>query len=502
MPLASPKSSMSPGELTICEDFLGDHREYAIDLLSNIESVCQWHRTDSCSETRTGRTCTLCDLCSADGLMGTTQKALASYDDAEKSLKTVRTSLGKRASSHGTFLPNILGRRYSTFLSRAGAPARETLFTNSLAKSVFFSIITAGDTLRSQHATWQARLQSDVATSSLLAQSPQFTITGLGNMNLNQNRNGDVFLPTYLGPKVVCPKTNPKLNVVSTAPVTETTNSSMFVVVRRCLSSDCPCELNKENVAPKAKLNGASGSRVTSKVPPSRKTCPSKTTAQSEATTRGGTDFTRSTTMKVERPSRTSTDSSDALAKPKISTHHDPNSPDTRASNAARQNDAVPEAHTPSNPTSETTLSTQETESCSSAPECGALIVDPRVFRLRTQIVQANDARRALMEWCRASRADLQLETWEGHRIGPKALLTYGSAIKGTRGYPFGLVHGLETVDPEKSTSQLGDARTKDLSHGDDEMALEPRCNAQEELRGRWLIARQERSKDRKRRSG
>jgi len=93
---------MSPGELATCEDFLDSHREYAIDLLSSIESTCQWHKTDSCPETRAGLTCMLCELCRADGLMGATLQALASYDDAEKRIKAVRASLGKNALNRGT----------------------------------------------------------------------------------------------------------------------------------------------------------------------------------------------------------------------------------------------------------------------------------------------------------------------------------------------------------------------------------------------------------------
>lgn len=93
---------MSLGELITCEDFLDGHREYAVDLLSNIEKIQQWHGTDRCPETREGWTCTLCELCGADGLMGATKKALASYEDAENHLKAVRASLGKRAPSRGT----------------------------------------------------------------------------------------------------------------------------------------------------------------------------------------------------------------------------------------------------------------------------------------------------------------------------------------------------------------------------------------------------------------
>ena len=92
---------MSPGELATCEDFLDSHREYAVDLLSNIEKIHRWHKPDGCSDTRSGQTCTLCDLCSTDGLMGATKKALLSYEDAENHLKGVRASLGKCATSRG-----------------------------------------------------------------------------------------------------------------------------------------------------------------------------------------------------------------------------------------------------------------------------------------------------------------------------------------------------------------------------------------------------------------
>ncbi|KAF8548102.1 hypothetical protein OG21DRAFT_806703 [Imleria badia] len=486
-------SSMSLGELATCEDFLVDQRAYATGLLGDIENISQWHRTDSCPETRKGRTCALCALCSADGLMGTAKMALASYDDAEKCLKTVRASLGKSASSHAS-----------------GAPGRETLFQNSLAKSVFFSIIMAGDTLRSQHAAWQARLQSEVVAAPLFAHSPQHITRGPGASD--QNSNGDLPPPTYPGAKVVRPESDPNLTAMSTSLALETTSSSsMFIVLQRCLSSDCPCDLNKENVAAQAKWKDVCGSQVASKVPPSRrdskKTRPSKATAKSEATTRGGgTGMPLSTTTNLERPSRKTSDLSNTLAKPKSnaqtqkpSTHRDPNSADTRASDAPRQNDAVPEEQAQSSPTSDAASSTQETKSCSSSPECDTLIVDPRIFRLRAQIVRADDARRVLMEWCRASRADLQLGPLEKRGLGPDPSLT---TIRGTRRYPSALAH---TLDPGKSpctTGQPGDDATKGRSYGDDEtMVQEPRCNAQEELRGRWLTARQKRCTNRKRRS-
>ena len=49
--------------------------------------------------------------------------------------------------------------------------------------------------------------------------------------------------------------------------------------------------------------------------------------------------------------------------------------------------------------------------------------------------------------------------------------------------------------------SQVGEADTKDLSHGDEVTTQELRFNSeQEELKGRWLMARQKRCKGRKRR--
>lgn len=98
----SSKSSMSLGELAACEDFLDGHREYAIDLLSSIERIQEWHSTNSCPGAREGRTCMLCEICSIDGLMGATKKALVSYGNVENRLKAVRASFGKSIPSRGT----------------------------------------------------------------------------------------------------------------------------------------------------------------------------------------------------------------------------------------------------------------------------------------------------------------------------------------------------------------------------------------------------------------
>ncbi|KAI9569986.1 hypothetical protein HD554DRAFT_2037684 [Boletus coccyginus] len=462
MPKATPKSSMSPGELATCEDFLDGNREFAIDLLSSVESICQWHTADDCPETRAGRTCTLCELCSADGLMGATQMALASYDDAEKHIKAVLSPLS------------------------VGEPGRETLFRNNLAKAVFFSIITAGNTLRAQHATWEVRLQTEVATSLSLSGGQHTTNTGPGN----------VLLPSYSGPTVVAPESNPKLTTVSTSSVAETTPSSnMFLVFRRCLSSDCPCEANR------ASSRGACGSQVTSKVPPSslgsKKTRSSKVTAKSGAATQvrdNQTTQTTTTSLEERRPCKTSS-ATDALAKAntsartqKPSTYHDLDGPDKRAPGAPRPEEAVPP-----NPTS-------KTESSPSAPECGTLIVDPRVFRLRAQIARSDDTRRALMEWCRAWTTALQLDPRERYGTGPEASLTHESTRNGTRERPSALASSLETVEPGKSLSlvrQVGEATAESLSHDDDGAVTQ---GEQEELKGRWLMARQKRGRARKRR--
>lgn len=504
MPPAPPKSSMSPGELAICEDFLDSHREYAIDLLSNIKKIYQWHKPNSCPETRDGRTCMFCEFCSTDGLMGATARALVSYDDAGKHLKAVRASLGKSVPSRGT--SSYYSSPSLDISSRAGEPSRETLFRNGLAKTVFLSIVTTGDTLRSQHATWQARLQSEVATSSLSAEGLQHTNTV----------PGEVLLPTYSGPKVVGPETNPKISAVATGSVPKTTpSSSMFVVFRRCLSSDCPCEANKASAASNTNLRVACGSQVTSKVPltssDSKKTRTSKVTAKSETATRGGGNrAARSTTTNLERRSRKTNDTSDALAKGKTNAQtqnpsmcHDLNSPDTRTLDAQRTEEVILAGHAPSSPTLATALCTQETESSSSSPE---LIVDPRIFLFGAQIVRSDDARRALMEWCRSRRADLQLDPREGRGTGLEAALTRESTLEGRRGYPSALARDLETVKPGRSespcmASQVGEADTKDLSHGDEVTTQELRFNSeQEELKGRWLMARQKRCKGRKRR--
>ena len=150
-------------------------------------------------------------------------------------------------------------------------------------------------------------------------------------------------------------------------------------------------------------------------------------------------------------------------------------------------------------PTSESASCTQETES---SPECGAEIVDPRVFRLGAQITQSDDARLALMAWYKACRADLQLDPREEHRTGLEASLTHDSTVKG---YPSALARDLETVGPGKSSCMAGQvgaqAASKDLSHGDEMTAQELRFSSeQEDLKGRWLMARQKRCKDRKRR--
>ncbi|KAG8215799.1 hypothetical protein J3R82DRAFT_7707 [Butyriboletus roseoflavus] len=309
---------------------------------------------------------------------------------------------------------------------RTGAPSR-TLFESRLAKAVFLSIVTVGDTLRSQHATWQTRLQGELATSSSSAQSPGHINTGHGDVD--KNANGDMLLQTYSGPMLVGPEANPKLTEVSTGSVLETTgtpSTSMLVVFRRCLSSDCPCEANRANATSNSNLRGTCGPQVASTVPRSlsdskKMRTPKATTKMDGATRGGGNHAARSTTTNLERRSRRASDASDGLAKTrtnaqtqKPSTVHDLDSPDARALDMQKPQDVVLAEHRPSSPISGTALLTQETETPLSSPK---RIVDPRVFRLRAQIARSDEVCRALMEWCRAWTADLQLDpqgrTWD-----------------------------------------------------------------------------------------
>ncbi|KAH0835667.1 hypothetical protein J3R83DRAFT_9420 [Lanmaoa asiatica] len=484
MPSASPKSSMSLGELATCEDFLDGPREYAIDLLANLEKIRQWHGMDSCSESREGRPCVVCELCSADGLLGATKKALASYNDTEKQLQEVRSLLRKR----------VLARE---------APGRETLFKSDLAKAVILRIVTVGDTLRLQHATWQARLQSELVT---LTPSAEPVSTG-GPGDLDKNRNMDILLPTYSGPRFIGPEPNPKLTAVSTGSVSETmSSSSMFIVFRRCLSSDCPCEANRtsasSNTNPRGR--GACGSHAASKVPPSSSDSKKTRSAKVIAATRGGGDrAARSTHMNPARRSKGTSDTSDILGKAgtnartqKPSACRELNSSDTRVLDARKPQDVMlGECYEPSSPRLETALLTQGAESSSSpSPE---LIMDPRVFRLRAQVARSDDARRALMEWYRAWTA--QLDPRESHEAIPEISTTHESIMKGTRGYLSALVSGPESGESARKllckAGQVGEAATNGLSHGDDETtAQELRFNSeQEELKRRWLMTRQKR---------
>lgn len=483
MPPVSSKPSISLGELAICEDILDGHREYAINLLSNLEHIRKWHKPDGCSETHEVRTCTLCELCSPRGLMGTTTMALAAYDDVEKQLTAVRVSLGKSIRSSSTSAATCLADRNSRYLLRAGAPSRETLFKNSLAKVVFLSIVTAGDTLRSQHTTWQARLHSEISSSLSFAESPEHADAGLDE--LDKNRLGVALLPTFSAPKVVRPEANSILGAASTGSLpTSTSSSSLFVVVRRCLFSDCPCEANGASAATNTKSRGGSVSQVAAKVPPLSHTDPNrkrrcKATAKSEAISN---HTTRSTTTNLERRPRKTSDALDVLAKTNIQTqkpsmYHDLNRPDARVPETPRPEDAVFKENVPSSPPS-------ETESSLSSTERGMSIVDPRVFDLRAQIARSDDACRALMEWCRSCMADLHLGPVEAHKTGPDSE---------TRGYC-----PLETNKPGKlpATSPV-----EMPTSGDDVTMVQAlRFSEQEELEARWLTARQVRCKDRDKR--
>lgn len=65
---------------------------------------------------------------------------------------------------------------------------------------------------------------------------------------------------------------------------------------------------------------------------------------------------------------------------------------------------------------------------------------------------------------------------------------------------PPALASSLETVEPGKSLSlvrQVGEAAEKSLSHNDDGAVAQ---GEQEELKERWLMARQKRCRARKRR--
>ncbi|KAG9308183.1 hypothetical protein JVU11DRAFT_12297 [Chiua virens] len=326
---APPKSTMSLRELVACENLLEGHQEYAIDLLSSLEDIRECHPTDTCSKIRQGRSCTLCEIGSATGLAGAASKALKSYRDVGNHLNIARASLGRRVA-----LP--------------GSLRQETLFKSELAKTIFLCVAAVGDDLRSQHVEWQARLQSDIETASLSGGSSK-DIKGV--------------LSTYSGPKVVDPESQSRRTTVPTRSVqgTSSTRDSMFLVFRRCLSSDCPCGAN---------ATGVLGSQHTANVP-GRPSDPKKTRVSKERTMSGAT--TRGTSIL-----------SDSLVNARTDV-------ETLGDTPGEQN--------ASNPTSDTTALTPNTIEPTSSV---SMIVDRRVYRFREQIARSDEACRVLMDWCRA----------------------------------------------------------------------------------------------------
>ena len=444
---------MSLGELAVCEDFLDGQREYAIDLLSNLKSISQSHGTKSCSRPRKGRACPLCELCSSDGLMGATKTTLAAYDNVEKHLKTVRGALGKRVSADGTSASHVRSQAYS----RAVAPGRETLFKNSLAKSVFVTIVTTGDTLRLQHAAWQARLQNELATSSLIGDVDKSTLE-------------DILFPIDSGLRVVDPGTSPKVPAVDSGAVPETSSSgsSMFVIFGRCLSADCPCELNKNYT----KLRGSSGLQVASEVP--------------ESLMNFNKTHTSVNPNIGQRTGRAS-DASDTKTQTDVQTRaHNPNNPEARSSSRL---------------TPDTASYTQDASPTSSM-ERHVSIVNPRIFRLRAQVRQSDEARRMLMAWCHACLANLWLDLRQGYGTapGPEAPLTNASTIKGTHGHPFALEGSHKTVGVGMLPCATGQSGEANDSCDDETTARGPRFDEQKDFEERWLTARQKRCRDLKRR--
>ena len=365
-------------------------------------------------------------------------------------------------------LPCVLDR-HCLALPVSAAPCRETLFRSNLAKVVFLCVATVGDDLRSQHATWQARLQGEVAVLSSSASSPQQTNTDSGNVN--KNGDGGGLLPTYSGPLFVSPEADLRRTAMSAGSAPEVpSSSSMFVVFRRCLSSDCPCEANQANVA--------------SNVPSSPPLDPNKMLKSK---------VKRSST--TGRRSKKTSDTPDTVqARTGAQTQKLNNqSSETPALDTQSLRGMIPGKHETSGSTSGFV---QETGSSSPSPECEALIVDPRIFTLRARITRSDDVYRALMKWCRSWMADLQLDMRENHEIGS----THESTRKGTLSV---LPLGSESVTPEKllcMTHQVEDVATEGLSPGDETIAREQQLDSEQEaLKERWLTAQQKRGKGLKR---
>lgn len=346
--------------------------------------------------------------------------------------------------------PRILGCCLSGFVLDTGSASPRTLFTSPLAKTAFFAIITVGEALRSQHATWSVRLQSVVATLSTT--SPRHVNVGSG-----KNNKENAPPPIHVDPTIIGSEVNPKLSalVPGFAP---TSNTSMFLVFRRCLASDCDCD--------------ASGSHATLQVlaPP----LGSKKTAKSKATRSLATN-------PPDRPKK----ASDTLPQP---------SPDAQAGPAIRVFDTpslqgvMPGGHEPPGPAWDAALPMQETETFSPSPKCKESIVDPRIFRFRAELMRSNVARRALMDWCRAWATELRLDPQEKHRTGA----TNKSITRGTHE-----CSSAKSLDPEKvklqrsrrTTGKVEEATTKEPFRSDETTAQEIQFDSQEELKERWLTA-------------
>ncbi|KAG9308621.1 hypothetical protein JVU11DRAFT_11729 [Chiua virens] len=432
MPGAPPKSTMSLRELVACEDLLEGHQEYAIDLLSSLEDIRECHPTDTCSKICQGRSCTLCDIGSATGLAGAANKALKSYLDAGNHLNIARASLGRRVA-----LPGRVHRV-------------ETLFKSELAKTIFLCVATVGDDLRSQHVAWQARLRSDIETASL---------SGGSSKDISKAKG---VLSTYSGPKVVDPESQSRRTTVPTRSVqgTSSTRDSMFLVFRRCLSSDCPCGAN---------ATGVWESQHTANVP-GRPSDPKKMRVSKERTMSGAT--TRGTSIL-----------SDSLVNPRTDA-------ETLSDTPGEQN--------ASNPTSDTTALTPNTIEPTSSV---SMIVDPRVYRFREQIARSDEARRVLMDWCRAWTTDLlcPLEATLGTGTEPEATSSAQASTVGTD-CTLTLAPDVEPVDSDRSLSIIATSSSREVTtqgrSGDDDETIAYEMtiwfsSKQEELKEKWLMARQ-----------
>ncbi|KAG9308626.1 hypothetical protein JVU11DRAFT_11734 [Chiua virens] len=329
---------------------------------------------------------------SATGLAGAANKALKSYRGAGNHLNIARASLGRRVA-----LP--------------GSPRQEALFKSELAKTIFLCVATVGDDLRSQHAAWQARLQSDIETASLSGGSSK-DISKIKGID-----SGDLVDSGF-----------------------HVSRFQAMLIKRLSLwgERDRRFGIPTHGKRPWPALGSKENARA-----------------------QGG-----------QRNARTDAETLDDIYTP------------------GEQNT--------SNPTSDTTALTPDTIGPFSSV---STIVDPRVYRFREQIARSDEARRVLMDWCRAWTTDFlcPLEATLGAGIESEATSPAQASTVGTD-CALTLVPDVEPVDSDRSlsivaTSSSREVTTQGRSGDDDEtIAYEMAIwisSKQEELKEKWLMARQ-----------